>query len=557
MSTSAVSSGAVQKTCGGSPDCPTPQKKCAKCLEQMYCSRECQVKHWPQHKLVCRLSPFYASANRRQALRELLDKYPKITVEDFAQYEQLLSLDTDVGTEDIVPLMQIKAPLSIVKRYVELIEEKADLSNFLGQAIKFNPSEEVLAFLLGKGARLPREISEALTLSDRTSQGVIANLANYDINELIQELLEQGDNEISIEQQNEIINQQVAQLKDHLAKYQPESYTPEALRLIFEAVDQPSEEKCYLSASKDEEFLPVEGSQYLQNFMKDFTKEDPPLALWKTINQLRPILIKRGEKVYAAPIKRPLSLRNSKGLDYIDTLPSNSSSALTHRQTTLSYLCINYPTITSEAFTKYEHLLSKTTNVCPDDFQKIMLVKAPLSIVKKYVETMEHIISKYVETRERMIKCDKKETAPEKPACMLSIEQIQLHVLSSFLTEAVFFNPSAEVLTFLMGKGARLPRKMIDALTSSDRTSQEVASALKNYQIQLEVDEMIKSVRLGFGSFGLVTTPEKQDEEIAEETAVINQLKGAMFDEFQPKSYTPEALSLIFEAASRPPAEER
>ena len=30
-------------------------KKCGKCMTAMYCSRECQVAHWPAHKQACKL----------------------------------------------------------------------------------------------------------------------------------------------------------------------------------------------------------------------------------------------------------------------------------------------------------------------------------------------------------------------------------------------------------------------------------------------------------------------------------------------------------------------
>lgn len=29
-------------------------QKCSKCMQVFYCTRECQVKHWPQHKVICR-----------------------------------------------------------------------------------------------------------------------------------------------------------------------------------------------------------------------------------------------------------------------------------------------------------------------------------------------------------------------------------------------------------------------------------------------------------------------------------------------------------------------
>ena len=34
-----------------------PYKKCAKCRHAAYCSKECQIKHWPVHKTVCKSAP--------------------------------------------------------------------------------------------------------------------------------------------------------------------------------------------------------------------------------------------------------------------------------------------------------------------------------------------------------------------------------------------------------------------------------------------------------------------------------------------------------------------
>jgi CRISPR/Cas system-associated exonuclease Cas4 (RecB family) len=36
------------------PPVPLIFKRCGACQVEWYCGRECQVKHWPQHKLVCK-----------------------------------------------------------------------------------------------------------------------------------------------------------------------------------------------------------------------------------------------------------------------------------------------------------------------------------------------------------------------------------------------------------------------------------------------------------------------------------------------------------------------
>ena len=46
----------------GNNECRTPStenekrlERCAKCQDAYYCSRECQVAHWPEHKSRCKL----------------------------------------------------------------------------------------------------------------------------------------------------------------------------------------------------------------------------------------------------------------------------------------------------------------------------------------------------------------------------------------------------------------------------------------------------------------------------------------------------------------------
>ena len=42
-------------------------KKCAKCRHAAYCSKECQIKHWPVHKTVCKSAPKESCSQKRKA----------------------------------------------------------------------------------------------------------------------------------------------------------------------------------------------------------------------------------------------------------------------------------------------------------------------------------------------------------------------------------------------------------------------------------------------------------------------------------------------------------
>ena len=49
-----------------------PYKKCAKCRHAAYCSKDCQKKHWPVHKAVCKSAPKESVARRRRLELPLL-----------------------------------------------------------------------------------------------------------------------------------------------------------------------------------------------------------------------------------------------------------------------------------------------------------------------------------------------------------------------------------------------------------------------------------------------------------------------------------------------------
>ena len=44
-----------------------PYKKCAKCRHAAYCSKECQIKHWPVHKTVCKSAPKESCSQKTKA----------------------------------------------------------------------------------------------------------------------------------------------------------------------------------------------------------------------------------------------------------------------------------------------------------------------------------------------------------------------------------------------------------------------------------------------------------------------------------------------------------
>ena len=55
---------------------------CTNCMATHYCNRACQVKHWPIHKVPCKISPIYRASQELAALKETL-----------AEQEQTLGVD--------------------------------------------------------------------------------------------------------------------------------------------------------------------------------------------------------------------------------------------------------------------------------------------------------------------------------------------------------------------------------------------------------------------------------------------------------------------------------
>jgi uncharacterized paraquat-inducible protein A len=58
LNTDSPVSAAVEqpKKSGGCSFCekPNPMNRCARCKQAMYCSKECQVSHWKDHKSHCK-----------------------------------------------------------------------------------------------------------------------------------------------------------------------------------------------------------------------------------------------------------------------------------------------------------------------------------------------------------------------------------------------------------------------------------------------------------------------------------------------------------------------
>lgn len=83
--------------------CGKPAHKlCGGCEVVRYCSRECQVLDWPQHKKICKARPIYDLVSRDYLMRILNDpefrhkQYPKSQDEDVINETKLLLRDLDM-----------------------------------------------------------------------------------------------------------------------------------------------------------------------------------------------------------------------------------------------------------------------------------------------------------------------------------------------------------------------------------------------------------------------------------------------------------------------------
>ena len=61
-----------------------PYKKCAKCKRAVYCSKECQKKHWPVHKTVCKSAPKESCSKKTEPMVSLSSSFVtvKATTQD-------------------------------------------------------------------------------------------------------------------------------------------------------------------------------------------------------------------------------------------------------------------------------------------------------------------------------------------------------------------------------------------------------------------------------------------------------------------------------------------
>ena len=104
--------------------------------------------------------------------------YPNISKEDFAEFYQLLSKESSVAFEDLVILLQIKAPVQVIKRCIEIVKkpEGVDASKILDYLLVYtvlmHPSLELMQYLLEQKASLPEEVKKAVAQAERSSEGL-------------------------------------------------------------------------------------------------------------------------------------------------------------------------------------------------------------------------------------------------------------------------------------------------------------------------------------------------------------------------------------------------
>ena len=69
---------------------------CTNCMATHYCSKACQVKHWPVHKIPCKESPIYKKNQELAALKKVLAEQEETLGMD---HEETLSTVSAIGMD--------------------------------------------------------------------------------------------------------------------------------------------------------------------------------------------------------------------------------------------------------------------------------------------------------------------------------------------------------------------------------------------------------------------------------------------------------------------------
>ncbi len=236
-----------------------------------------------------------------------------------------------------------------------------------------------------------------------------------------------------------------------------------------------------------------------------------------------------------------LSLGSSAGSASAVSSSSAAAVSVSHRDISnaLRQLYAKYPNITQDDWASYEELLGRAEAVYDDASLPLMVVRAPLPIIKKHIEIME-----------RMVARDKQAKAAGEPGSGLVNEKEWPLSLTKFLNMAIVMLPSREVLEFLVEKGAKLLTTGIDMFKMHDRNLEGMKSIRDCYAAGVDFGiSFIK--RSGSTTEGLSQVREEDEilAEIKEEITTSPAYRN--FRQHLATSYSPEAIECIFSLAFR------
>jgi hypothetical protein len=186
----------------------------------------------------------------------------------------------------------------------------------------------------------------------------------------------------------------------------------------------------------------------------------------------------------------------------------------------LSSLLLKFPRITDADFQKYAELLDHAECPLRGHADTLMMIKAPLFVIQKQLGVLERTFEGNLE------------------------DESWTRLLSEYLTSAVIYHPDPSVLSFLQGKGAKLPADLGESLQKIELSPKEVKAVTQAHLLAKPLEDIRATLQRKLEK--RLITQEQVEKEFQENAAHLaaSQQDNPMA-QYLPPTYDIEALALI------------